>query len=98
MQDTLLSNSALTPLCCVVASVVVSCCFLHAHPHTSTQQQQQQHLLLQAKTAGWGMEGGSSDVIVLPANAHNTPVQKRTQDLIGFQAVAPILRYTATTV
>jgi hypothetical protein len=49
----------------------------------------------QVKSAGWAVEG---DVVTLPLNAFNTAVQKRAQDLIGFDAVAPVLRYTATTV
>jgi hypothetical protein len=45
----------------------------------------------QAKSAGWTVQG---DIVVLPANAFNTAVQKRTQDLIGFDAVAPVLKNT----
>lgn len=47
------------------------------------------------KSAGWTVQG---DIAVLPANAFNTAVQKRTQDLIGFDAVAPVLKNTVVAV
>lgn len=47
------------------------------------------------KAAGWKVEG---EVVSLPLNAFNQAVVKRSQDLIGFESVAPILRHTATTV
>jgi hypothetical protein len=37
-------------------------------------------------------------VVVLAANAFNTAVQKRTQDVIGFDSVAPLLRQTVVSV
>lgn len=46
---------------------------------------------LQVKSAGWKVQG---DVVMLPLNSFNQPVQKRTQDLIGFEAVAPVLRHS----
>jgi hypothetical protein len=51
--------------------------------------------VLQTKSAGWVVQG---DTVVLPANAFNTAVQKRTQDLIGFDAVAPVLKNTVMAV
>lgn len=59
-------------------------------PHHQQQQTNQQ-----AKSAGWTVQG---DIVVLPANAFNTAVQKRTQDLIGFDAVAPVLKHTVVAV
>lgn len=51
---------------------------------------------LQTKSAGWSVQG---EIVVLPANSFNTAVQqKRTQDLIGFDAVAPVLKHTVTAV
>jgi hypothetical protein len=50
---------------------------------------------LQTKSAGWSVQG---DIVVLPQNAFNTAVQKRTQDLIGFDSVAPVLKQTVVSV
>ncbi|KAF6256180.1 eukaryotic translation initiation factor 3k [Scenedesmus sp. NREL 46B-D3] len=50
-----------------------------------------QQLLADKAKAGWKVQG---DVVCLPLNAFNQAVQKRTQDLISFEAVAPVVKST----
>jgi hypothetical protein len=50
-------------------------------------------LLLQVR-AGWKVQG---DVVCLPLNAFNQAVQKRTVDLISFEAVAPVVKSSVAT-
>lgn len=40
------------------------------------------------KSAGWKAEGA---IVVLPRNAYNQPVTQRSQDIIKFDQVAPVL-------
>ncbi len=50
------------------------------------------HISPQAKSSGWSVTG---NVVVLPRNPFNTAVQKRTQETVRFDAVAPVLRASA---
>lgn len=49
---------------------------------------------LQTASAGWKVTG---DVVALPLNAFNTAVTKRSADVVGFEAVAPLMRHAITT-